>query len=304
MTLPDLADSYRLLTSEASAVRLARDAVRVSGPDAASWLQGQVSQDVLGLSVGGEGSSAWSFILAPQGKVDAWFRITRESDDSFLLDLDPGFAEALVERLNRFKLRINADVEVLAVEMVAVRQGGTSVDVTGLVTANGVIAAHAPFFGDGVDLLGVDLLGEGQTIPEGITEVSPDAYEVARIEAGMPRMGVELTAETIPAASGVVDLSASFTKGCYTGQELVARVDSRGNNTPTHLRVLRTDGKLAVGDVLGDGQGTVTSATEHPDGGSVGLGYVKRSVEVPASLPGANSDVVIAPVPSAASTTD
>ena len=85
------------------AVRVARDVVRVSGPDAVTYLQGQLSQDVVALQVG---ACAWTFVLQPQGKVDAWFRITRLADDSFLCDVDAGFGEALVTRLNRFKLRV------------------------------------------------------------------------------------------------------------------------------------------------------------------------------------------------------
>lgn len=292
MTTPELAESYRLLTAEPSAVRLARDIVRVSGPDALSYLQGQISQDVEPL---GDGGSAWSLILQPQGKVDAWFRITRLADDpdaTFALDLDSGFADALIDRLNRFKLRVKADIDVVDGDMLAVRTPGEPL---GAAAGPSVGAYRAqPFFGEGVDLL-----GPSQDLPATLTEASPEAYEVLRIEAGMPKMGAELTEDTIPAAAGIVDLSASFTKGCYTGQELVARIDSRGNNTPTHLRVLRSDEPMSVGDVIGDDQGTITSAAVHPDGGSVALGYVKRSVEVPCLLAVNATDASVRAVPSA-----
>ena len=88
-----------------------RDVVRASGPDAASYLQGQISQDVDALSAG---ETSWSFILAPSGKVDAWFRIHRVGDDEFLLDIDPGFADALIARLERFKLRTAVDFAIVA----------------------------------------------------------------------------------------------------------------------------------------------------------------------------------------------
>ncbi len=292
MTLPDLAESHRLLTTGKAGVRLERDVVRIAGPDAASWLQGQVSQDVLALA---PGSSGWSFILAPQGKVDAWFRISRESEESYLIDLDVGYADLLVERLNRFKLRVKAEIEVLTMEMLALRvPEGASVNGLEALTERGAVLANSLFFGFGIDALGASV-----ALPEGFVEVSEAAYELLRIEAGMPKMGSELNEDTIPAAAGVVDLSASFTKGCYTGQELVARVDSRGSNTPTHLRVLRSDGELAVGDVIGDAEGTITSAASHPDGGSVALGYVKRKVEVPCTVSVAGLDASVSAVPSA-----
>lgn len=311
MTLPDLAESYRILTTEPAAVRLERDIVRVSGADAVSYLQGQISQDVAALA---EGQSAWSLVLQPQGKVDAWFRITRVPADSdaedgddgpvFALDLDAGFADQLIDRLNRFKLRVKVDIDRVDGDMVAVRTNSPSED---FVSAQSQSRSDGPY----VDLMappfsgtGVDLIGRGLAVPDQLTEVSAEAYEILRIEAGMPKMGAELTENTIPAAAGIVDLSASFTKGCYTGQELVARVDSRGSNTPTHLRVLRSEGEMLVGDVIGDDQGTITSAAAHPLGGSVALGYVKRSVDVPCSLSVGGTEAAITPVPSAADPTE
>ncbi len=250
--MTDLSESYRLLTAGEGVAMVERDVVKIAGPDAASYLQGQISQDVDALSVG---DSGWSLILQPQGKIDSWFRITRTADDTFVLDTDAGWAEALIARLNRFKLRVDAEI-----------------------TQEPTVAVAAT----------PQLQPVGAQAPDGLTEVDAAAYEVVRIESGIPKMGSELNEDTIPGATGVVDLSASFTKGCYTGQELVARVDSRGNNTPTRLRVLRSDEPLAAGDEVVDADGktqaTVTSAAAHPDGGYVALGYVKRAVEVPGSI--------------------
>ncbi len=110
-----------------------------------------------------------------------------------------------------------------------------------------------------------------------------------RIEQGWPAMGHELDDSVIPGEAGqwLIDASVSFTKGCYTGQELVARVDSRGNNTPRHLRgvVLGTNVLPPVGaELVVDGQvrGSLTSVGESLDlRAPVALGYVHRSVEVP-----------------------
>ena len=211
-----------------------RDVVRASGPDAASYLQGQISQDVDALSAG---ETSWSFILAPSGKVDAWFRIHRVGDDEFLLDIDPGFADALIARLERFKLRTAVDFAIVDTEI------------------------PAPV-----------------TWP-GVADVDD---ERARIRGGVPRMGAELTPETIPGEVGqqVIDRSVSFTKGCYTGQELVARINSRGGNVPRPVRLLTaTDGSaLAVGDAVfldGEQVGEVTSAA-----GDSALAPLLRKAEV------------------------
>ena len=102
-------------------------------------------------------------------------------------------------------------------------------------------------------------------MPQGVREVGPEALNAVRVEAGWPAMGAELGPDldplVIPAEAGpwLVDASVSFTKGCYTGQELVARVDSRGSNTPRHLRglVVSTD----VAPVM-SGSSTRRSASE------------------------------------------
>src|SRR5581483_9132051 len=109
---------YRDLAERAACVVLARDAVRVAGPEAATYLQGQLSQDVEALA---PGASAWTLVLQPQGRIDAWGRITRLGEDEFVVDTDGGFGDALAARLARFKLRVKADIEPLDWRCVAVR---------------------------------------------------------------------------------------------------------------------------------------------------------------------------------------
>src|ERR1700730_4404090 len=93
VAMADTAGDYDLLRKDVAAVWLARDFVRVAGPDAVSFLQGQCSQDVAALEVG---ASAWSLVLQPQGKVDALVRATRTASDAFVLDTDGGYGEALM----------------------------------------------------------------------------------------------------------------------------------------------------------------------------------------------------------------
>ena len=249
-------------------VEIPRDVVRVAGPDAETFLQGQISQDIAVVRTRG---SAWSFLLQPQGKVDAWLRVSTGDDEAaFVLDVDGGFGDAVIARLNRFKLRVKVDIEQLGRRCVAFRGDGAS-EQHGL-------AAEWPGI-EGVDSIGDAAGGVGR-------RGTLDDYERARIEAGVPAMGREITAATIPAELGVNERSVSFTKGCYTGQELVARIDSRGGNVPRHLRGLRIDGVVPVGARVeheGRDVGEVTSVvTEHE--GTSALAVLARSVEPPAGV--------------------
>ncbi len=262
-----------------AAVRLTRDVLRAAGPDVAAYLQGQLSQDVLALVPGG---SAWTWLLQPAGKVDALVRVSRLEPDEFVLDVDAGYGAAVVARLNRFKLRVRGDIEPLAWQVVALRGAA----VAGMVSSGALVPDPGhPLVVDpiGGRARGVDLVGPDPHVPEELTEVGIDVWEVARIEAGEPAMGTELTERTIPAETGLVTETVSFTKGCYTGQELVARIDSRGSRVARNLRGLAFGRPASAGAQLSAGDkavGTVTSVAESPTRGWVGLGYVARAVEV------------------------
>jgi tRNA-modifying protein YgfZ len=250
-------------------VRVPRDFVRASGPDAAAFLQGQISQDLEVVKARG---SAWSFLLQPQGKVDVWMRVSTGDDgETFVLDVDAGFGEALIARLNRFKLRVKVDIEPLGWQCVAVRGHGAA--------ALEGLPAEWPGI-EGVDVVGPEVafgMGRPGTVED---------YERVRIEAGVPAMGHEITTATIPGELGVNDRSVSFTKGCYTGQELVARVDSRGGNVPRHLRLVRVDGPAPLeARVEHEGRdvGSLTSVASH-EHGTVALAVLARSVDPPAEV--------------------
>jgi folate-binding protein YgfZ len=292
-------DDYRALRHEVGAAWVPRDVVRVAGPEAVAYLQGQLSQDVEGLEVG---RSAESLLLSPQGKIDALVRVTRTGGDELLLDVDGGNGESVVSRLARFKLRTKADIEALAWRCLALR-GPRLADLgLGASERDGLALAA-----DWPGLAGVDLVGEHPVVPDGVPVCDPAAWEAVRVEAGIPKMGAELTERTIPAETGLVERTVSFTKGCYTGQELVARIDSRGSRVPRHLRGVVVLGGDAppVGAALfaegGQGErelGQLTSVARSPTlGGPVALAYVRREVEPPADVvlrwgagPGGGSD--------------
>ncbi len=267
---------------ETTVVDLPRDFVRVAGPDAMKFLQGQLSQQV-DVPVG---TSGWTLLLQPQGKVVALLRFTRTGAEEYVLDTDGGWAPAVVERLNRFKLRVKADIKVIeGWKCLAVRGPGAHEAVP-----EGGLPADWP------GLPGVDIVGPAAEVvaPDGVARGSAEAYEVARIEAGVPTMGRELDESTIPAEAGIVDRSVAFDKGCYTGQELVARIDSRGGNVPRRLRgvVVTGDETPPVGATVhtvgpdgGKDVGVLTSvARSERLGAPVALAYVRRAVEPPAEV--------------------
>ena len=276
--------------SEAWAVPLARDVVQASGPDTLTYLQGQLSQDVAAL---GEGASAFSLLLSPQGHLVALLRVTRTAPDAVVLDTDAGAGAAMVERLQRFLLRTRCELTTLDWGCVAVRgaRAGAPSEATGEATGEVTGGTVEPRFHvvapETPGVPGYDLLGPDVTVPDGVAPGDPARYEALRIEQGVPRAGAELSERTIPAEAGIVDRSVSFTKGCYTGQELVARIDSRGGNVPRRLVGVVVDGAsvppAGAVVVVGDAEvGHVTSAATSPRlGAPVALAYVRRGTEVP-----------------------
>jgi folate-binding protein YgfZ len=232
-----------------------RDVVLVEGTDARDYLQGQLSQDVVALEVG---DSAFALLLQPQGKVAAWLRVTRIGGEVYALDVEPGWGEKVEARLRRFLLRTKATLRLEQWPVAVHPAPGPEVP-------EGAWAVVSELDGT------IALLGATGGLDD-------EELEERRIAGGVPRLGRELDESTIPAAAGIVDRSVSFTKGCYTGQELVARIDSRGDRVPSKLRRI-SGGRVRVGDtIVVDGRevGTVTSAA-----GQFALGYVRREVELP-----------------------
>ncbi len=286
------------------------DVITASGPEADEYLHGQLSQNVTSLAVG---ETRWTLLLQPQGKVDAWMRLHRVDPDRLWLIVDAGFGDDALARLERFKLRVDATLSLDRRTAIALRGPGTSDAVEHLDSDVGLVPVDAGWG----PVTGVDLVPDGGdppdpgSKPEFGVAADTEAMELIRILQGLPSMGRELDSSTIPAAAGVVDASVDFDKGCYVGQELVARIDSRGSNTPTRLVRLigPSESVPATGTALivdGAEAGRLTSAARSPSLGLVGMAYVKRGVEIPGradveTADGSTITVDLLPLPSPAS---
>ena len=253
-------------------VKREKDFLRVSGTEAESYLQGQLSQDIEGMS---DGESRFTFLLQPSGKVDAWLRITRQTQNDYLLDVDKNYGELVLARLKRFLLRTDCRVEILNYFLYT--------EIGNFRIENDFVDCIAiPYSWFGFEF--TDYIFKSDSFSEGFNLIDDQVWKGVRIKAGIPEMGKEIDTSTIPASLGILDFSVSFTKGCYTGQELVARMDSRKGGTPYRLvKISGTSGMTASqGVLLNDGEeiGTITSEIII-DNDYFALGFLKRGVNTP-----------------------
>ncbi len=249
-----------------------RDLVVVEGPDATAFLQSLVSQDLEAIPVG---SSAHALLLQPQGKLLADFYALHEGPDVWWCVCEGGFGDALAGGLRRFKIRVEVNIDQVAVAALAVR-GARPADEPGVqIVAVGWHGAEA------FDAIGPPDAIERLSATLGAERIDADAYERARIEAGIPRQGFDTDERTIPQEAGLEVDAVSFTKGCFVGQELVCRIDARGHVNRNLRRLRAPAGAMRRGAVVvsGDGRevGAVTSSS-----GDVALGMLRREV-VPGS---------------------
>jgi folate-binding protein YgfZ len=266
--------------------------VEVTGPDARSFLQSLVSQDLEGLSVG---ESTRSLLLQPQGKLIATFGLVLAADDRVILYTDEGYGPVLADGLKRFKIRVKVDVIDRSEEwtVVAMRQSTAQPEVPGAFR----VQANWP------NVAGVDLIGPRDAMRDGVRAFLGGGvrrgdfatYERLRIEAGVPRLGVDIDDRTIPQEAFLERDAVSFTKGCFLGQELVCRIDTRGH-VNRYLRRLDVAGAVpeAGAEVVVDDRvvGTVTSVAPSGDG-AVALAMIRREVEPPAEVQLRGPDALI-----------
>jgi folate-binding protein YgfZ len=288
----ELDAEYRQLREECGLVdRSGRGVLLVSGPDGAEYLQGQLTNDVEALE---PGEGLYAALLDRKGHMQGDLRVLRTKPDEILLDTE---AEALPAVLRHLKMySVGRDVAVSDVSgerAILSLIGPRSVEVAGTAalpehacegTSVGTVACLAVGTRDGIDLIAA--AADAERLTEvlrgaGAVAVSPQAAELVRIEAGVPRFGAEMGTETMPAEAGIVEEAVSFTKGCYIGQETVARLHYKGKPN-RHLRGLRLSGPAAAGAAVRLGEkevGRLGSAAVSPAFGPIGLAILRREAE-------------------------
>jgi tRNA-modifying protein YgfZ len=263
--------------------RIPRDLVVVSGPDATSFLQSLVSQDLDPVAVG---ESAHTLLLAPQGKLVVDLRAAHVGPDEWWCVCEGGFGEQLAGALARFRIRVKVEIDDRAASTAAIAVHGDGEPLPAAVAGDAaLVCVPAPWPGNP----GVEIAGDAAAVDRafaaivaaGAARISDDEYEASRIEAGVPRQGYDVDEATIPQEAHLERDAVSFTKGCFVGQELVCRIDTRGH-VNRNLRRLRSDGPLDRGAAVVSGArevGAVTSAA-----GGVALAMLRREVEPGATV--------------------
>ena len=308
----ELDAQYRQLREECGFLdRSGQGGIAVIGPDGAEYLQGQLTSDVESLEVG---DGQYAALLDRKGHMQTDMRVLRPAAEEILLDFEPTARDAALRHLTMYS--VGRDVQVVdATEERAI------VSLIGPRAAE--IAGTPPlpeFANEQASLAGIPVLAVGTRegvdlfLPaadrerllaalteSGAVEVSPEAVEIIRVESGVPRFGAEMDTATMPAEASIVEDAVSFTKGCYIGQETVARLHYKGKPN-RHLRGLRLSGAAAPGAALRLGEkevGTLGGAVVSPALGPIGLAIVRREAEPGAELTvgedGVTAEVVALP---------
>jgi tRNA-modifying protein YgfZ len=294
---------YELITESAGLVdRSDRAKFLVRGGEAAEFLQGQVSNDVEALS---PGSGCYAVILNHKGKLRTDLRVLR-GDDFFWLDTEAIGHAVVRHMLSTYALGRDVAWEDLTDDHAILSLIGPAAD---RLAESAPGEAEHSFVDSGSGLwvrthLGLDVLcGVGRAAELrtelGVEPVSEEAAECVRIESGRPRLGYDMDAQTMPQEAGINERAVSFTKGCYVGQETVARLHYRGKPN-RHLRGLRLSEPADRGTdiMLGDRVvGRLGSVCVSPRLGPVALALVRREAAPgdTVTVAGADAEVVALP---------
>jgi folate-binding protein YgfZ len=307
---------YLTLTDGCGLVdRSERGKLALTGPGAKEFLAGQVTNDTEALT---PGSGCYAAFLTPKGKMLGDLRVLDLGEELFL-DTERMALQALFDMIRRFKIGYDVRLHKRTVKCSLLSLIGPSIQATAEHTIAGSIASkgagehdlealtlpdteHANVRAeiDGVPVIfvrtdvGIDVICDAtaqETVREallnaGAEPVSGAAAEIVRIEHGRPRYGVDLDETVIPQEAGLNERAVSFTKGCYVGQETVARLYYKGKPN-RHLRGLRLSAPAEPGAELRLGErslGRLTSSVRSPAHGPIGLALVRREAEPGASV--------------------
>ena len=311
MTSLDTASpEYRTLTEGCGLLdRSERGKLALSGADAATFLQGQVTNDVEGLAVG---AGCYAAFLTPKGKMLGDVRILNTGDE-LLLDTERVALQALFNMIRRFSLGYAVELHKRTLERGLLSligpEAGTLAGVEHLPAEEN---AHGPSCVAGIQArairtdTGIDLLCHADNLvalragleEAGALAVGEAAVECLRVERGRPRYGIDLDDTVIPQEAGLNERAVSFTKGCYVGQETVARLYYRGKPN-RNLRGLRLSGSAEPGEELsfeGRAVGRITSVASSPRFGPIALAFVRREAPVGATVSVGSGDGLIGEV--------
>lgn len=246
------------------------DIVAIKGEDRLTWLHALTTQHHEQLQPG-----QWqeALILDPQGHVEYQFLLVDDGDTVFLV-LDPGYKQTLIEYLNKMKFMLRVDVRDASSEFAVLRAPGATTDLGGpyaLVPRNELEAMRKVF-------------------NESATQVGTWALDAMRVAAGRVRIGFETDHKSIPNELGVLNKSVHMAKGCYRGQETVAKIYNLGN-PPRRLVLLHLDGSVVTSPPKGtdvmNGEvkvGFLGTVARHHELGTIALAVIKRNTPVDAEL--------------------
>lgn len=293
----ELDAQYRQLRDECGLLdRSGRGKLLLKGREAAEYLQGQLTNDVEGLE---PGEGCYAALLDRKGHMQADMRVLRLASGEVWLDTEPEPLPIMRRHLETYKIGREVEVEdVTATRAIASLIGPRSAELADApplpehdcepLTVGGVecIAAGTAA---GIDLIAAAADAErlrAVLSEAGAVEVSQEAVEILRIEAGTPRFGAEMDSGTMPAEAGIVESAVDFEKGCYIGQETVARLHYRGKPN-RHLRGLRLSSPAPPGTTLTlDSRevGRIGSSCVSPLLGPIALAILRREAEPGAEL--------------------
>jgi folate-binding protein YgfZ len=303
----------RVMSEQRSLVdRANRGVIKITGKDRLSWLHSLTSQHLERLA---PGTTAQALVLDPQGRLEHHLTLTDDGTATWI-HVEPHTAKALVDFLNSMRFMLRVEVEDLSGVLGVATLAGPLGD-------GGKWGGEPPHAGgpspqDNTDMgaeaamqgpFGIDLIVEpGATgkLAATFPVAGLWAFEAARIAAHVPRPGLDTDHKTVPHEVGLIETAVHLDKGCYRGQETVARIHNLGH-PPRRLVFLHLDGSVdrlpAHGSpiTLADGTvvGAVGSAARHYELGPIGLGLVKRTVPVDAALladgVAAAQEVVVSP---------
>jgi len=288
--------------------RVPRAFFTVTGERPLGYLHDVLAQDVAELA---SGRGALAALLAANGRVAAEVRVIPLDDGEVLLDAEEAARDGIATHVARHAPLAGCEVSDLGFELAAIRGPNTDTTLasTGLPVpdpaeaaferAGDVLVVRVVWGGPGVDLMGPVEAVRGAVSALRAERATPEDLEAARIEAGRLRFGIDVNDDMLVNETPLLEHGVSLTKGCYPGQESVARVNNLGR-VRRALRGLRSARTIAAGDevrVNGEAVGRVTSAAAAKSGGSFGIALLRDVAAIGGTVEVADTDAVVTELP-------